>query len=356
MFSQRLLVIGQNPITAPFAPVQWHRIEAMSMQRPFLVLARAEVEALVSLRDAMCAVEEAFRELARGQAMLFPVIRERIDPYGGFFGVKAGYMAARGCLGYKGGGFWASNRDKGLAGHQSVIMLYDPETGAPKAAMDGNYLTVIRTGAVGAIAARALARKNSRVAAIVGTGVQGAIQLAGLREVLPIVEARCYDKSAESNRAFAASPAAAGLRIVACESAADAVAGADVVVTATPSFQPIVQDAWIAAGTHINAFGSDTRGKQELEATLLGRAKVVADYLPQARELGECQHAFRDGVIGQVHAELGEILTGAKAGRESDEEITVFDATGIALQDLAVAACAYAAAEERGVGTRVRLN
>src|SRR5438045_8514539 len=125
---------------------------------PFLVLARSEVESLVSLRDAIAAVEEAFRDLARGEAMLFPVIRERIDPYGGFFGVKAGYLASQGCLGYKGGGFWASNRDKGIAGHQSVILLYDPETGAPKAVMDGTYLTVIRTGAADALVARCRAR------------------------------------------------------------------------------------------------------------------------------------------------------------------------------------------------------
>src|SRR5690349_12208332 len=120
--------------------------------------------------------------------MLFPVIRERIDPYGGFFGVKAGYLASRGCLGYKGGGCWASNREKKLAGHQSVILLYDPETGLPQAVIDGNYITVIRTGAVGAIAAKALARKNSRIVAMIGAGVQGAIQLAGLRQVLPVEE------------------------------------------------------------------------------------------------------------------------------------------------------------------------
>src|SRR6478672_3054370 len=168
---------------------------------PFLILARSEVESLVSLRDAIAAVEEAFQDLARGEAMLFPVIRERIDPYGGFFGVKAGYLASRGCLGYKGGGFWASNRAKGIAAHQSVILLYDPETGVPKAAIDGNYITVIRTGAVGAIAARAMARKDSRIAAMIGAGVQGAIQLAGLREVLPIEEVRCYDKDAIASEA-----------------------------------------------------------------------------------------------------------------------------------------------------------
>jgi alanine dehydrogenase len=318
---------------------------------PFLVLTRAEVESLITLRDAIAAVEEAFSDLARGEAMLFPVIRERVDPYGGFFGVKAGYLASRRCLGYKGGGFWASNREKGLAGHQSVILLYDPETGFPKAAIDGNYITVIRTGAVGAIAARCLARKDSRKAAMIGTGVQGAIQLAGLREVLPIEEVRCYDRDPGASRAFAAKVGA-----TACETAAEAIAGADVVVTATPSFQPIVEDAWIRPGMHISAFGADTRGKQELDAKILTRAKVVADYLPQSREIGECQHAFRDGRMDRVHAELGEILTGRKPGRESAEEITLFDATGIALQDLAVAARAYEAAMARGVGTRVVMD
>jgi alanine dehydrogenase len=327
----------------------------MSTQ-PFLVLSRAEVEGLVSLRDAIVAVEQAFCDLARGEAMLFPVIRERIDPYGGFFGVKAGYMSSRGCLGYKGGGFWATNRANGLAGHQSVILLYDPETGVPKAAIDGNYITVIRTGAVGAIAARALARKDSRIAALIGAGVQAAIQLAGLREVLPIEEVRCYDKDGAAAEAFARNAAAGGLRASASATPAQAIDGADVVVTATPSFQPVVEEGWIRPGMHINAFGADTRGKQEIDEKLMPRAKVIVDYLPQAREIGECQHALRARLIDSVHAELGEILTGRKPGRESSDEITLFDATGIALQDLAVAARAYAAAMARGVGTRVVLD
>jgi alanine dehydrogenase len=233
--------------------------------QPFLVLSRSDVEGLVSLRDAIAAVERAFRDLACGEATLFPVIRERIDPYGGFFGVKAGYLAARGCLGYKGGGFWASNRGKGLAGHQSVILLYDPETGVPRAAIDGNYITVIRTGAVGAIAARALARPDSHIAALIGTGVQAGIQLAGLREALPIEEMRCYDKDGAAAEAFAQNAAAGGLGASACATPVEAIEGADVVVTATPSFQPIIQDSWVQPGMHISAFGADTRGKQEID-------------------------------------------------------------------------------------------
>jgi alanine dehydrogenase len=328
----------------------------MTKPKPFLVLSRAEIERLISLDGAIQAVEEAFCALARGEAFLFPVIRERIDPYGGFFGVKAGYLASQGCLGYKGGGFWASNRDKGMAGHQSVIVLYDPATGAPKAAMDGNYLTVIRTGAVGALAARCLARKESHKAAIVGAGAQGAIQLAALRAVLPIQEVKCYDRDRGANEAFTVSAAAAGLRATASHTPEEAIEGVDVIVTATPSFQPIVKAEWIAPGTHISAFGADTRGKQEIEAELLPRAKVVVDYLPQAREIGECQHAFGKGLIREVHAELGEILTGAKPGRENSQEITIFDATGIALQDLAVAGRAYASAMEQGAGVRVTLD
>jgi ornithine cyclodeaminase/alanine dehydrogenase-like protein (mu-crystallin family) len=137
---------------------------------------------------------------------------------------------------------------------------------------------------------------------------------------------------------------------------AEAIAGADVVVTATPSFEPIVREEWIRPGMHVSAFGADTRGKQEIDEKLMPRSKVVVDYLPQAREIGECQHAFRAGLIDGVHAELGEVLAGSKPGRESDAEITLFDATGIALQDLAVAARAYDAAVARRVGTRVVLD
>jgi len=326
------------------------------MSQSLLLLTRAEIERLVPLGEAIRAVEGAFLEFGRGNALLFPVIRERIDPYGGFFGVKAGYLASRGWLGYKGGGFWASNRERGLAGHQSVIALYDPETGVPRALMDGNYLTVVRTGAAGAIAARYLARQNSHVAAIIGSGVQGRIQLAALREVLPIEEVRCFDARQESSRALAEAAGQSGLRARCCPSARAAVEGADVVVTATPSFQPVISDQWISPGTHINAMGADTRGKQELDPLILARAKVVVDYLAQAREIGECQHAFRAGLLASVHAELGQIVAGLAPGRETETEITVFDSTGIALQDLAVADLACRAAQACGAGLAVQLD
>jgi alanine dehydrogenase len=322
----------------------------------FLVLTRSEVESLIGLKEAIPVVEKAFQDLALGKAFVFPVIRERIDPYGGFFGVKAGYLASQGYLGYKGGGFWKTNLEKGIAGHQSVILLYHPETGMPMAAMDGNFLTIIRTGAVGAIAAKYLARKNSKKIGIIGTGTQGKIQLTGLLEVFPIQEVHSFDLNQEANRKFSEHWKGTAIRFIPCPTAKEAVEGADVIVTTTPSFQPVVKEEWILPGVHINAIGSDTKGKQEIDQKLLGRAKVVVDSLSQARELGECQHAFRDGIIHSVHAELGEIVARKKPGRENDSEITLFDATGIALQDLAVAAYAYERALARNIGTYLKLD
>ena len=156
--------------------------------RPFLVLTRREIEPLINLEVAISVVEAAFRDFAKGESFLYPVIRQKIDPYEGFFGVKAGYMSTKAYVGYKGGGFWSRNIEEGIAGHQSLIVIYDARNGIPLAALDGNYLTVIRTGAVGAIAAKYLARKDSQRVAIIGAGAQGKIQLEALSHVLRIRE------------------------------------------------------------------------------------------------------------------------------------------------------------------------
>jgi len=321
-----------------------------------LVLSRSQIERLISLKDAISVVEQAFKDFALGKATNFPVIREKIEPFGGFFGVKAGYLSSQGYLGYKGGGFWRSNPKSGLAAHQSVIVLYHPETGLPLAVMDGNYLTVIRTGAAGAIAARYLAKPDSTKVAIIGTGTQANIQLASLLTVLPVEEICCYGTNPESAQKFAVSWRNRQIHTIACSAAEEAVQGADIIVTTTPSFQPIILEDWVSPGTHINAIGSDTRGKQEIDHRILGRAKVVVDSWDQAKELGESQHAFREGLIKGPYAEIGEIVAQMKPGRENDSEITVFDSTGMAIQDLAVAAHVFQAAQHHRVGICVDLS
>jgi ornithine cyclodeaminase/alanine dehydrogenase-like protein (mu-crystallin family) len=224
--------------------------------------------------------------------------------------------------------------------------------------MDGNHITTIRTAAVGALAARALARKDSRVAAVLGCGTQGTGQAEALCHVLTVEEIRGFDAVSANLARFEEKFRARGVRVKTCKDAKEAVQGADVVVTATPAQQPVLLADWVEAGTHVNAFGTDTRGKNEVEAVLFGRATVVVDDIEQATTIGDSQHPVAKGILSpeDIHATLGEILAGRKCGRTRPEEITLFDATGLAFQDLIAGYLAVKLAEERGLGTRVPLH
>lgn len=323
-----------------------------------LCLSADDVAAVLDLEACIPAIEEAFASYATGGSQLYPVIREQLPDTGGIFGVKSGYYRDRGWLGLKAGGFWADNRRHGLPAHQSVILLFDPATGVVAAVVDANVITRLRTGAVGALAARYLAPPGARTAAVVGCGIQGEIQTRALALALPtLAEIRCYDSTGASMDAFASAVADLGIDVRPCGSVSEAAAGADVVVTTTPSWRPFLRDEDVGPGAHVSAIGADTRGKQELEPELFRRARVVVDDWQQAREIGESQHAYRLGWLGDgdVHAELGEIAAGRKPGRGDYSGLTIFDATGIALQDLAAAGLAVQLAKERGVGSTVEV-
>jgi ornithine cyclodeaminase len=285
-------------------------------------------------------------------------VREELEAGGGIFGVKSGFLPEQGWLGLKAGGFWGGNRERGLPAHQSAILLFEPDTGRVQALIDANVVTRLRTGAVGAIAARRLARRAAAVAAVVGCGVQGEVQTRALALVLPALrEVRCFDVDAASVEAYRrALRDLDRLEIVPAGTVEEAVRGADVIVTTTPSRRALVMDEWVAPAAHISAIGADTRGKQELDPRLLRRARVVVDDWRQARELGECQHAYRLGWLRDdgAWAELGELCAGLKPGRQG-AELTIFDATGLAIQDLAVAGFAVAQARARGAGVEVEL-
>jgi ornithine cyclodeaminase/alanine dehydrogenase-like protein (mu-crystallin family) len=225
--------------------------------------------------------------------------------------------------------------------------------------MDGGYITAIRTGAAGAVGAKYLARADADVAAIIGAGTQGRVQLRGLMQVRRIKAVRVYDQSSGQAHAYVGEMSAAfpELAFQLAESVQQAVAGADIVVTATPSTQTLVRDEWVVPGMHINAMGADAPGKQELDPQTFARAKVVVDKLSQCRLIGETQHALCQNVIAEedLYAEIGEITAGRKSGRQDDAEITIFDATGIAIQDVAAASIVYKLALEQGLGERFPL-
>ncbi len=322
-----------------------------------LFLSRKDIEGLLALKKVIPAIEAGFGQDARSEVITFPVVRESLEDTGGIFGIKSGYLGKQKLLGYKAGGYWKNNVEKGIPGHQSLIVLYHPETGIPKAVLDGNFITIIRTGAAGAIAAKYLARKDARRVGVIGTGVQGRIQALGLREVLSVEEIIGYDMNKQSVDDFVKQLEPHFPKVRIARSPEEAVEGRDILITATPSYRFIVKAEWVKPGLHMNAIGADTKGKQELEPSILPKAKIVVDNLLQSKTIGECQHAISLGLINEsmIHAELGEIVIGKKPGRTSPEEITLFDATGVAFQDLIAAGLAYDLALRQKVGFRLSL-
>ena len=324
-----------------------------------LAISATDVKKLTSMRDIIEAVEEAFRALGKGACKLAPVILTMIDRHDGEHEIKSGYVEEY-CIGAKIITFYAQNRARrNLPALSGIIVLNDLEDGRPLAVIDGTYVTAARTGAAGAVAAKYLARKDSENVAIIGAGTQGRYQLAALNEIFKIASVQVYDISAEHAAAYAKEMTAQyRLKVEQAESASQAVADADIIVTATPSTKAIIMKEWIREGTHINAIGADAPGKQELDPAIAEGAKVVVDSIPQCIDRGEIQTAIRLGRIKKedIHAELSDIILGRKLGRSNDKEVTLFDATGLAVQDITTAYRIYQLAKEQGLGAKVDLS
>ncbi len=323
-----------------------------------LVLNRAELKVLLTLETVVPAIERAFVAFANRRTVAYPVVRESVEEHRGIFGIKSGYLMDEQVIGLKAGGYWLDNPNQGRTAHQSTTVMFDPRSGLPTAFMDGNHITTVRTAAVGALAARHLAREDAQVAAILGCGTQGTGQAEALCYVRPIREIRAFDVVPANSERFAKTLRTQRVEVRISRSPQEAVQGADVVVTATPGKQPVLFDDWIEPGMHVSAFGTDTRGKVEIEARLFQRATLVVDDVVQATTIGETQHPVSLGLLRpeDIPATLGEILAGRKPGRRNAEEITLFDATGLAFQDLVSGHLAVQLAEERGMGTRIRIS
>jgi alanine dehydrogenase len=320
-----------------------------------LVISEQQARTLVSVEDAIEAVERAFAAMARQQAGNYPVVREVVGHRDAVFGVKTGCDRALPLLGLKAGGYWPHNHEAGLGNHQSATLLFDPDTGRASALVSANYLTGVRTGAASAIATKHLSRPDSSVLGLVGAGAQALHQVRATLAVRPIRDVVAWSRSAQKLEALRAGVEALGLAFTAAASCREVAGRADVLVTITPSQQPLVEAGWVRPGTHISAMGADTRGKQELDPRLVAGAALFVDEAAQALSIGECQHAVRAGLIGEhsFRASLGQVIAGLADGRRSPQEITLFDGTGVALQDLVVADLAVRAARQRNAGTTV---
>jgi ornithine cyclodeaminase/alanine dehydrogenase-like protein (mu-crystallin family) len=273
-------------------------------------------------------------------------IRERC-----FFGLMPALDSDASLLGAKLVTVLPENTAKGLDSHQSVIVLFDPASGALLAVTDGRYITEARTAAVSAVSVRHMARPDAKVLAILGSGIQARSHLEALRLVHEFREIRAWSPNAARLREFVA-----GRNVTACDSAEHAVRDADVVVLATSSITPVIDDAWVAPGTHVIAVGACRYNHRETDPHLVARALVVVDSRAAAmQEAGDILLAIEDGLIGpgHVHAELGEVASGAKSGRQYERQITLFKSLGLAIEDVVSAGLAYRRALAAGRGMLV---
>lgn len=302
-----------------------------------IIISEAMIAALVNKAQAFVAVEKTFASMARRDARNFPVIREAIGHADALYGFKSGFDREALNLGVKAGGYWPGNVQKGLTNHQSTIFLFDADTGKIRAVIGGNLLTALRTAAAAAVSVAYLARKDAKVLGIIGAGHQAKFQLeaiAGQRKFEKIV---AWNRSPEKLKGLATISESLGLPFQSV-SQPELGAQSDVIVTITSSFVPILKSTNVKPGTHIACMGTDTKGKQEVDTALLATANVFTDEIAQAVSIGECQHAIASGVLKLDDiSELGSVIIGNHVGRRSDHEITVYDGTGVALQDLAVA-------------------
>lgn len=320
-----------------------------------IVVSEAQCQKLVGRSEAFDAVEAVFGAMSKGDAYNFPVIREAIGYADALYGFKSGFDRAGKALGVKSGGYWPGNSDKGLTNHQSTVFLFDPDTGQLAALVGGNYLTAVRTAASSAVSIAHLARKDAKVLGMVGAGHQSTFQLRAAMEQRDFDKVVAWNPHPDMLPRLAAVAEELGVAFEAV-SQEDLGAQADVIITITSAFEPLLQRAWIKPGTHIACMGTDTKGKQELDPTILEAATVFTDEVAQSVTLGEAQHAVSSGLVDEAAiVPIGDVINGEHAGRSDADEITLFDGTGVGLQDLAVASVAARLAAEEGTATRVTL-
>jgi len=302
---------------------------------PTLLLTRKEVSALLNMGAVIKAVEQAFRDWAEGRGTMPPKSYLSLDK-GDFRAMPA---ALPGAVAVKWVNVHPQNPSRGLPTVMAVLIYNDPETGYPLAVMDATEITAFRTGATAAIAAKYLARRDAHVLGVFGAGRQAYTQILAHAELFELREVRIYDvQPAAAQRLTDRLPQ---FRARACSQ--EETAASDIICTVTPARAPFLKKAWLQPGTHINAIGADAEGKEELEPDVLKGAMVVVDDLRQASSGGEINVPISRGLYSpaEVYASLGEIVAGKKRGRTNDRSVTIFDSTGVAIEDVAISRLVY---------------
>ncbi len=334
------------------------------------VLNAEQTKELLTMKDVIAAVESVYVDKAKGDTEVFPLVFHEFDPGVADMDIKSGWVKGSGIFGLKLVSWFGNNAAKGKPMLVGTVIVCDDETGEPIGMLDGAYVTGIRTGASGALGAKYLARKDSETLLVVGAGHVSSFQVAGVLELMPsikkvmIVDPIKFEgakKMVEGLEGILKEELnmeiPEGVTVEAVESLEDATRLADVIITVTPSKAPLIKKAWLKPGTHISCIGADMGDKQEIESAILADAKVYVDDLAQNINVGEIEVPIKEGVIKaeDIISELGHVIIGATKGRENDEEITVYDATGTALLDLVTGKQALVAAEKEDLGVVITL-
>lgn len=342
----------------------------------FYVLGSKQVKRLLTLKEVVHRVEQAYVLKATGQGGLFPVITHEWIPGSKDMDIKSGYFDGDvNIYGLKALTYIEDNAKVGLPCLMGTMMVFDSLTGQMKALLDATQITGYRTGAAGAIGSRYLARPDSRVLLLGGAGKQALFNLAANLITMPGLERVlvCDPVSGENSRRFAGAARqrleteffaddqqmldrlATGLTVEAVDLSllGQAAGEADIITTVTPATTPFIKEAWLKPGVHLNCVGADMSGKEEVEAEIFARARVIVDDLDQAISIGETEIPYKKGLITResIIGEMGQVICGQVAGRASDQDVTLFDTTGISLQDLVTADLIINKAEKEGLPT-----
>jgi ornithine cyclodeaminase len=311
----------------------------------------ATLRAAITPRHAVDAIRDAFRADGEGRTHVPPVINLDVPAARGEFHIKTAHIDGVPHIAVKVASGFYDNPARGLPSGSGIIVMFDATTGFPAAILfDNGFLTDIRTGAAGAVAADVLAKRTIRTVGVIGSGIQARHQVRCLRVVREFTQVVAWSPTGNRLDAYCDEMRADGYDVRAVSGPEEICAASDVVITATPARAPLVRAEWLRPGMHVTALGSDSPGKQELDADCLARADlIVVDRYPQCAVFGEVAHALARGVIAEddVHAELGAIVAGRTRGRTSDDQITIADLTGVGFQDTAIGSLAMALCARR---------
>ena len=324
-----------------------------------VVLTEKELRSCVRLdQEAISAVADGFTSLASGEVTLPPIVRVDVPEHKGEVDIKTAYVRGFDSFAIKIASGFHDNYRLGLQTGSGMMIVVSAVTGYPEAVLlDNGYLTDVRTGAAGALAARYLAPKQVETAGVIGSGTQARYQMIALKQVRDFQRLMVYGIVPDQVEQYAAEMGSVlGVEILKAEDVETVVRNSEVVVTCTPAKEPYLKAEWLHPGLHITAMGTDAEDKQELYADALGRADLlVCDRKSQSFRLGEFHNGLEAGVLSPDDPiiELGDLTSGREPGRRSDEEITICDLTGVGVQDTAIARLAYRKAMEKNLGLRI---